>query len=54
MEAESPAIWKALGYYIEKKRNNIILEVDTLDLKNMILGEWRNPCELIQGIKETK
>lgn len=52
MEAESIAIEKALRYYFAQNYHKVVLQTNSLSLRNMIIGEWSSPWELVERIEE--
>ncbi|WMV31014.1 hypothetical protein MTR67_024399 [Solanum verrucosum] len=52
MVAEITTIWKAMRYCKEQGYANILLETDSLSLKNMIRGEWKIPWKIIERVEE--
>ncbi|KAK6777990.1 hypothetical protein RDI58_024708 [Solanum bulbocastanum] len=52
IEAEIIAMWNALKYCKRQGINNIILETDSLSLKNMIMRDWKIPWSLTEKIEE--
>lgn len=52
MEAEIIAMWNALKYCKRQGISNIILETDSLSLKNMIMRDWKIPWSLTEKIEE--
>ncbi|KAK6788076.1 hypothetical protein RDI58_016601 [Solanum bulbocastanum] len=52
MEAETTAVWKALQHCKRQGITHIILETDSLSLKNMIRRDWKVPWTLIERIEE--
>ncbi|KAH0781860.1 hypothetical protein KY290_001458 [Solanum tuberosum] len=52
MEAELRALWEGLKYCKEQGFNQIMLETDSLSLKNMIKQNWRVPWVLAERIQE--
>ncbi|KAH0661911.1 hypothetical protein KY284_026842 [Solanum tuberosum] len=52
MDAEIMGVWKALRYCEIKNIQNIILEIDSLVLKNMITNQWRIPWAYAEKIED--
>jgi len=52
MDAEIMGVWKALRYCEIKNIQNIILEMDSLVLKNMITNQWRIPWAYAEKIED--
>ncbi|KAG5594581.1 hypothetical protein H5410_035813 [Solanum commersonii] len=46
------AIWKTLKYCLSHDISNIKLETDSLNLKFIIIGEWKIPWEMVEKIEE--
>lgn len=51
MDAEITAIWKALRYCQQHCFQQVILEADSLVLKNILNGIWKIPWELIEKME---
>ncbi|WMV13503.1 hypothetical protein MTR67_006888 [Solanum verrucosum] len=52
MEEETTTVWKALQHCKRQGITHIILETDSLSLKNMIRRDWKVPWTLIERIEK--
>uniref|UniRef100_A0A0V0IVP5 Putative ovule protein n=1 Tax=Solanum chacoense TaxID=4108 RepID=A0A0V0IVP5_SOLCH len=50
--AEAIAVLKALRYSRQKQYRKVILETDSLRIRNILLREWKIPWELVEIMEE--
>ncbi|KAH0693326.1 hypothetical protein KY290_021507 [Solanum tuberosum] len=54
MEAEAIALWKALQFCLGNGFQKVILETDSLSLKNMLIRNWRIPWEIAERVEDSQ